>query len=84
MHTKGADKPVEVVSRMERLEEELAPYGFMRVHKGYLVNYAHIKRLDGQEVTVTGGEKLPLSRRKAPEIKKKYLELGRKYGVLMV
>ena len=84
MHTKGSDKPVEVVSRMERLEEELAPYGFMRVHKGYLVNYAHIKRLDGQEVTVTGGEKLPLSRRKAPEIKKKYLEFGRKYGVLMV
>lgn len=76
-------EPVEIVSRMEQLETSLAEYGFMRIHKGYLVNYRHIVRFDVLEVTLTTGQKLPVSRRKSKEIRKQYLQLGRKYGTLM-
>lgn len=76
-------EPVEIVSRMEQLEISLTEHGFMRIHKGYLVNYRHIVRIDVLEVTLTTGQKLPVSRRKSKEIKQQYLQLGRKYGVLM-
>ena len=84
MRMKNSGKLIEIVSRLEKLEAELEPYGFIRIHKGYLVNYAHITRLNSAEVTVDSGEKLPISRRKTAFIKKRYLELGRKYGILMV
>ena len=70
MKLRNSEKPVEVISRMEKLEAELEPHGFIRVHKGYLVNYAHITRLDSTEVTMDSGEKLPVSRRKTADIKK--------------
>lgn len=76
-------EPVEIVSRMEQLETVLVEQGFMRIHKGYLVNYRHIVRIDVLEVTLDNGQKLPVSRRKSKEIKQQYLQLGRKYGVLM-
>lgn len=74
---------MEVASQMAQLEETLAEYGFMRIHKGYLVNYQHIVRIDSAEVAVSNGTMLPISRRKSKDIKNQYLMLNRKNGALM-
>ena len=60
---------------MQDLEEALAPIGFLRIHKGYLVNYKFIRRLENTEAVLTSGERIPLSRRRVQEIRAQYLTL---------
>ena len=64
-----------VRSAMHTLEEELSPAGFIRVHQGFLVNYRQVKLIEDQEVLLLTGEALPISRRKASEVRARYLEL---------
>lgn len=44
------------------LEERLSPLGFLRCNKCYLVNYKHIQAVQGNFVTVYGGDELQISR----------------------
>ena len=76
-------EPVRVTSRMQKLEEELTPHGFLRVHKGYLVNFDAIDRFSGDELLLTNGISVPISRSKAREVKEKYLQLSRENGVML-
>ena len=73
----------EIASRMDHLEKTLQDHGFMRMHKGYLVNYRYITRLDKSEATLTDGKRIPISRRKSKEIREQYLRLGKNQGVLL-
>ncbi len=59
---------------MRNLEQKLENEGFLRVHKGYLVNMSYIKRLLSSGVTLQDGEKLMVSMHNYPVIKQKYLE----------
>lgn len=59
---------------MKDLEEQLADKGFLRIHKGYLVNYRFIRRLKNTEAVLTNGEELPISRLRVQEIRNQYLE----------
>ena len=45
----------------------------MRVHKSYLVNMAHIRRMSYAEVLRDDGTALPVSQRKYPTIRTIYL-----------
>ena len=63
-------------SSLSQLEKKLESHGFFRVHRGYLVNLAHVKEVE----TVTGGtllltldeceDKIPVSRRRVATLKK--------------
>ena len=55
------------------MEERLAESGFVRVHKSYLVNMAHIRRMSYAEVLLDDGTALPVSQRKYPTIRTIYL-----------
>ena len=69
-----------VFSRMKTLEEQLIPFGFIRIHKGYLVNCHYIVRFDNNSVTLSSGEELPVGRSKHAEALEAYLEFIRKSG----
>jgi len=84
MHVTGKEETIPVYRAMEKLEEELDGYGFIRIHKGMLVNFRFISRILVGEVELTTGEKLPLSRRKATDIKLKYLTLLKDCGSIML
>ena len=64
LYTDDDNEPTKIYSRMEALEEQLTPHGFIRVHKGYLVNYLYIRRFDSKDITLTSGEVIPVSRTK--------------------
>ncbi|MDD2957125.1 MAG: LytTR family DNA-binding domain-containing protein [Lachnospiraceae bacterium] len=68
-------QPVEIKMTMDRLEEQTEPLGFIRIHKGYLVNYLYIQRIQTNQVILKGGENLPIGRSKVKEVKSKYLSL---------
>ena len=52
----------------------LAPRGFLRVHKSFLVNMAHIQKLQSTLVCLAGGAELPVSAHRYGKVKKEYLQ----------
>lgn len=63
-------------SSMENLESKVAGKGFLRIHKGYLVNYRWISVIARTQAELTNGEVLPLSRSNAARIREEYLRLS--------
>lgn len=63
--------------QMGSLEEKLRKHGFIRIHKGYLVNYLYIRSIGTDEVLLTTGSALPMSKKRKDEIMKQYLEISR-------
>lgn len=63
-------------SSMENLESKVADKGFLRIHKGYLVNYRRISVIARTQAELTNGEVLPLSRSNAARIREEYLRLS--------
>ena len=81
---KTALKPLIVRSSMATLEQQLAPFGFIRVHKGYLVNYRHISRIDSMDITLNNNSVVPVSRRKLKEVRAEYMKLSRNSGTILI
>ena len=75
VHVEGRAEPIALSRTMADLEEELSGEGFMRIHKGYLLNYRYVQLIDAGEAVLTTGERLPVSRRKEREVKERLLEL---------
>lgn len=75
IHATSRSEPVTIHKSMQDLENSLTEYGFLRIHKGYLVNYRFIRRLEDDQAILTNGERIPLSRRRVQEIRNQYLEL---------
>lgn len=63
---------------MSELENKLKENGFIRVHKGYLVNYLFIRMIGTDEVKLTNNKVLPLSSKRKDEIMEEYLSVTRK------
>lgn len=75
VYLNGQEKPLEVKMTMDKLEEITEPLGFIRIHKGYLVNYLFIQRIQASQVILKGETALPIGRSKVKEVKSKYLSL---------
>lgn len=56
------------------LEKSFPPPQFMKIHRSYLVNCRFIFRIGKREVTLSTGEKLPLSRNRAEEVISAFLQ----------
>jgi DNA-binding LytR/AlgR family response regulator len=75
LYQTGDAEPVEVKLTMDKLETMMEPFGFIRIHKGYLVNYRYIQRIAYDHVILRDGTSLPVGRSKVTEIKTKFLSL---------
>ena len=73
LHLEGEDRPTEVKMTMDKLEEALEPRGFIRIHKGYLVNCQFIQRIQNTMLSLRDGTELPIGRSKMGEVKSKFL-----------
>lgn len=58
---------------MAELEEELRDAGFIRIHKGYLVNVQAVSAIGKDWVRLPDGKQLNMSRRRAAEVKTFYM-----------
>ena len=75
LHLDGKKDPLEVKMTMDKLEQITRPHGFIRVHKGFLVNYQFIHRVTASEVILSDGASIPVGRSKAGEAKARFLAL---------
>nr|WP_308627378.1 LytTR family DNA-binding domain-containing protein [uncultured Eisenbergiella sp.] len=57
----------------EEVKELLESWGFVQIHKSFAVNMDHIRRYKQDSITMDNGQILPVSRNKAPQVKRKYL-----------
>ena len=83
MFLNGKEESIRITSRMKILEEQLAAEGFLRIHKGFMVNCAYVNSIKTGVVTMKNGTSLPISRGKTPEIKSAYLTYCRENGVML-
>ena len=76
---------LESVGNMEELSQRLLPFGcFLRPHRSYLVNLAHIQRLSYQSITTINQMTIPIPRGKYHQIKERYLEYAFKNRQVIV
>lgn len=59
------------------LESELAARGFIRTHKGFLVNQQHIDAIQGDAIRLSSGALLPIGRTNRESVKKTILRYMR-------
>lgn len=68
-------KTEELKMTMERLEDLLLDKGFIRIHKGFLVNHSYIQRIDGLELSLRDGTALPIARSRLEDVKTRYIRM---------
>ena len=66
------------------LEEKLREHGFIRIHNGCLLNYLFIRSIANDEVYLTTGISLPMSKKRKDEIMKQYMEMSRKNSAVII
>ena len=69
---------------MGQLEDKLREHGFIRIHKGYLLNYLYIRSIANDEVYLTTGISLPMSKKRKDEIMKQYMAISRKNSAVII
>ena len=62
---------------LSKLEKELVPYGFIQVHRSYLVNCRYIFHIKKTSICMSNQKEIPLSRHRVDEVKMKFLEYSR-------
>lgn len=75
IHLKNASVPVEIKMTMDRVENILADYGFVRIHRGYLVNHRYIQSMAYDQVLLTDGIRLPVGQSKVHSLRQQYAAL---------
>ncbi len=77
VYVHSSDKSIKVRGSLDKFEKEFQKWGYIRIHKSYLVSYKYIYAVNPTEVILTSQMKLPLSRRKNEEVKEKFVEYTR-------
>ena len=58
--------------KLDEIEGRLKEYGFLRIHKSYLVNMKHVRRIGNYEAELDSGERLPIPRLRFQAVKEEY------------
>lgn len=61
--------------KLDNIDNQLAQYDFIRIHKSFLVNVMYIKAIRNYKVMLQGGETLPVPRERFQLVKEKYYSI---------
>lgn len=70
----SSSEPIIISSNMKTIVSELEQKGFVQTHKSFLVNMDFIKEINSDSVLLKTGQSVFLSRRKASEVKEKFMK----------
>ncbi|MGM9615839.1 MAG: LytR/AlgR family response regulator transcription factor [Oscillospiraceae bacterium] len=76
-----AAEPLLIRTSMQELEAVLLPHGFIRIHKGFLVNYRFIRKITSRSVLLDTGGDLPVGRDRLSAARERYLALMKWKGL---
>lgn len=63
----------QMYEKLDLIEQQLSDYGFLRIHKSYLVNMKHIRRLSNYTAYLDTGEELPIPRLRYQAVKELFV-----------
>lgn len=63
----------ELYEKLDEIEKTLEEYGFFRIHKSYLVNMKHIRRINNYRAELDTGEELSVPRSKYQAVKEAFV-----------
>ena len=69
-----------VYGSLKPVEEELKAYGFIRIHRNYLVNQSHVSQIGKMDAVLKNGMVVPVGRDRRKGVKEMMMEYGRKRG----
>ena len=69
-----------VYGSLKLVEEELKAYGFIRIHRNYLVNQSHVSQIGKMDAVLKNGMVVPVGRDRRKGVKEMMMEYGRKRG----
>lgn len=61
--------------KLDDIASELYAYGFLRIHKSFLVNTRYIDRIANYKVYMKNGTPLPIPKEKFKEVRERYYEM---------
>lgn len=64
----------QIYEKLDDIEKVLAGFGFLRIHKSYLVNMRHIRRISNYIAELSTGEELPIPRIRYQSVKQEFVE----------
>ncbi len=73
--------PFMVRTSLHDLEQQLIPMGFIRIHKGFAVNYRYIQKITSRSVLLDTGQSLPIGRDRLTSARETYLALMKWHGL---
>ena len=74
MHTNSSPSGgVECTGKLTEFEAQLSGKGFLRIHKSFLVNMAHINKIKNYKAVLDTGVELKVSEQKYSDICKQYV-----------
>lgn len=77
IHTEN--KKHTIYGKLDNVEEKLAGYDFIRIHKSFLVNWKVIYSIESKSVILTNQETLPMSKYRITAVKQTYRNLMEKH-----
>lgn len=63
----------QIYDKLDAIEEKLSGGGFLRIHKSYLVNMKHIRKISNYMAVLDTGEELPVPRLKYQAVKEAFV-----------
>lgn len=64
----------QIYEKLDDIEKVLEGFGFLRIHKSYLVNMRHIRRISNYIAELSTGEELPIPRIRYQLVKQEFVE----------
>ena len=77
----GQAVPVLVRGSMQELDDLTFGLGFLRIHKGFLVNFRYIRKITSRGVLLDDGRDLPVGRDRLAAARERYLDLMKWRGL---
>ena len=69
------EKTYSIYEKLDNIEAHLFSYGFLRIHKSYLINTKYINKIANYKVEMDYGIVLPIPREKYQRVKEQYYEI---------
>lgn len=64
----------QIYNKLDVLEKQLEGHSFLRIHKSYLVNMKHIRKVNNYMVFLDTGEELPVPRSRFQKVKEAFVD----------
>ncbi len=63
----------QIYDKLDAIEQKLSGFGFLRIHKSYLANMRHIRRVSNYTAFLDTGEELPIPRLRYQSVKEAFV-----------